>query len=123
MIEADLADMDFSELTPFSTMDADMEIDDINDQQPLKQEATLPLHHIEFFLGASKIFGKGETYLDLFNKDKYKEAQKKNLFYPFASRPEWELASFLFKSDLSRVAIDQFLKLQLVCITLQSVDL
>jgi len=37
------------------------------------------------------------------------------LFYPFASQPEWELASFLLKSDLSRVAIDQFLKLQLVC--------
>jgi len=73
LLEAD-SDMDFSQLTHFSPMDADMVIDNINDQQPPKQEVTLSLYHTEFFLGASKVFGKGETYLDLFNKDKYEDA-------------------------------------------------
>lgn len=122
LLEAD-SDMDFPEPTHFSPMDADMVIDNVGDRQSPKQEATLPLYHTEFFLGASKVFGKGETYLDHFNKDKHEDARKKNLFYPFASQPEWELASFLLKSDLSRVAIDQFLKLQLVCVTFQSMDL
>jgi len=30
----------------------------------------LPSFHAEFFLGASKVFVKGETYLDLCNEDK-----------------------------------------------------
>jgi len=37
-----------------------------------------------------------------------------NLYYPFVSQPEWELASFLLKSGLSMVATDKFLKLQIV---------
>jgi len=37
-----------------------------------------------------------------------------NLYYPFASWPEWELASFLLKSGLSMVVMDEFLKLQIV---------
>ena len=60
--------------------------------------------------------------MDLFNKDEYADARQTNLYYPFASQLEWELASFLLKSDLSRVAIDQFLKLQLVSI-MQSFEL
>lgn len=97
-------DMDSPPLKPSSTPEVDMEIDD----QPL------PSFHAEFFQGSSEVYGKGETYLDLFDKDEYAYARQTNLFYPFASRQEWELASFLLKSDLSRVAIDQFLNLQLV---------
>jgi len=92
-----------------------MEIVDNIDQPPQpQQEAVLPSFHTEFFLGSSKVFGNGETFLDLFNEDEYADARQPNLYYPFASQPEWELASFLLKSDMSRVAIDEFLKLQLV---------
>jgi hypothetical protein len=59
--------------------------------------------------------------LDIFDEDEYADARQTNLYYPFASQPEWELASFLLKSDLSRVAIDQFLKLQIVSI-MQSIE-
>jgi hypothetical protein len=68
-------------------------------------------------LGASKVFGKGDTYMDLFNKDDHAATWERNLYYPFASHLEWELASFLLKLDLSRGMIDEFLKLQLVNIT------
>jgi hypothetical protein len=52
--------------------------------------------------------------MDLFDDDEYAENREMNLYYPFASQPEWELASFLLKSGLSMVAIDEFLKLQMV---------
>jgi hypothetical protein len=113
-------DMDSPPPTPSSLP---MEIVNDIDQPPqLEQEAVLPSFHTELFLGSSKVFGNGETYLDLFNEDEYADARQTNLYYPFASKPEWELASFLLKSDLSRVAIDQFLKLQLVS-TMQSIEL
>ena len=53
--------------------------------------------------------------MDLFHEDKYADMRQVNPYYPFASQAEWELASFLLKSGLSRVAVDQFLKLQFVC--------
>jgi hypothetical protein len=115
-------DMDSPPPMPSSLPEVDMEID--NNYQPPQpeQEAVLPSFHTEFFPGSAKVFGNGETYLDLFDEDQYAEARQTNLYYPFASQPEWELASFLLKSDLSRVAIDQFLKLQLVS-TKQSIEL
>jgi hypothetical protein len=110
-------DMDSPPPSPSSLPEVDMEIDDNINQPPPsqpEQEAALPSFHTEFFLGSSKVFGNGQTCLDLFDEDEYADARQTNLYYPFASRPEWELASFLLKSDLSREAIDQFLKLQLV---------
>jgi len=93
-------------------MDSEI-VDDINQPPQPEREAVLPSFRTEFF-GSSKVFGNGETYLDLFDKDEYADTRQTNLYYPFASQPEWEVASFLLKSDLSRVAIDQFLKLQFV---------
>jgi hypothetical protein len=111
-------DMDSPPLTPSAFPDVDGEIVDNTNQPPQpEQEVVLPSFHTDFFQGSSKVFGNGETCLDLFDEDEYAEARQTNLYYPFASQPEWELASFLLKSDLSRVAIDQFLKLQLVSTT------
>ena len=116
------ADMESPPPTPSLLPEVDMEIVDNIDDQPPQQQAVLPSFHTESFLESSKIFGNGETYLDLFDEDEYADARQTNLYYPFASQPEWELASFLLKSDLSRVAIDQFLKLQFVHI-MQSIEL
>ena len=93
-------------LTPPLGADFDIDIDD-NHQVPLP-------FFTDFFHGSSNIFGKGETYMDLYNEDAYADKRRANLHYPFACQPEWEVASFLLKSDLSRGAIDEFLKLQLV---------
>ena len=100
-------------LTPPLPADLDMAIDDIDDNYRQPQEAALPFF-TEFFNGSSKVFGKGETYMDLYDEDEYADKRQANLHYPFACQPEWEVASFLLESDLSREAIDKFLKLQLV---------
>ena len=52
--------------------------------------------------------------MDLFGEDEYAERRKTIPYYPFASQPEWEMASYLLKSGLSMAAMDEFLKLQLV---------
>jgi hypothetical protein len=101
------------DMAPLRIPEAGMETDGIDDRLS-EQEAVLPSNYSEFFPGASEVFGKEKTYMDLFDEDEYANARQTNLYYPFASQPEWELASFLLKSGLSRVAIDQFLKLQLV---------
>ena len=87
-----------------------IDMDDAND--PSKQDATILYR--ELFPGASETFGRGKTFMDLFDDDENAGNRETNLYYPFASQPEWELASFLLKSGLSMVAMDEFLKLQLV---------
>ena len=62
----------------------------------------------------------GKTFMDLFDEDLYAEYRAANLYYPFASQEEWQLASFLLKSGLSMSAIDEFLKLDLVCVSAAS---
>ncbi|KAG0697850.1 hypothetical protein DFH29DRAFT_1003402 [Suillus ampliporus] len=42
------------------------------------------------------------------------EYRKDNLFYPFASKEEWEVADYLLCSSLSMAAIDEFLKLRML---------
>ncbi|KAG0705982.1 hypothetical protein DFH29DRAFT_872715 [Suillus ampliporus] len=42
------------------------------------------------------------------------EEKKDNLFYPFASKEEWEVADYLLHSFLSMAAIDEFLKLRMI---------
>src|SRR6266567_2710686 len=63
---------------------------------------------------ASTVYGKGSTFMDIFDKDSHASKRMKQLYYPFASKDEWELASFLLRSNLSMASIDKFLKLNLV---------
>ena len=59
-----------------------------------------------------------------FDEDRFAElCNSDNLYYPFADRPEWEMAEFLLTSSLSMTAIDHFLSLLLVdCASLQMLD-
>jgi hypothetical protein len=63
---------------------------------------------------SGSVYGRGETFMDQCDKDKFTERRTGNIYYPFASRGEWELASFLLRSRLSMAAMDSFLKLELV---------
>ncbi|KAG1868721.1 hypothetical protein C8R48DRAFT_598563 [Suillus tomentosus] len=56
----------------------------------------------------------GSIFLDLFDADEYAECRVDNLYYPFASKEEWEVADYLLHSSLSMAAIDEFLKLSMV---------
>ena len=69
---------------------------------------------IEAFEGASKTYGKGTSFMAHFDYDRFANERIANLYYPFASREEWEFASFLLCSSLSMHDIDAFLSLDLV---------
>lgn len=66
------------------------------------------------FSGAAKIYGRAKTFMDKFNNDRYSGFRTTNLYYPFAGKDEWELASFLLSSGLSMRKIDDFLRLKMV---------
>ena len=68
----------------------------------------------EFYPGASKIFGSGPTFIDNFDNDQFSKERQVHSHYPFASKDEWHMASFLLRSGLSMAAMDQFFKLELV---------
>jgi hypothetical protein len=69
---------------------------------------------VEEYEGAAKEYGTGTTFMDEFDRDQYSGERIKNLYYPFASRNEWEFAAFLLRSDLSMASIDSLLSLNLV---------
>ena len=56
----------------------------------------------------------GTMLVDQFANDPHATHWKKNLYYPFASRADWQLALWLLHSHLSMAAIDKFLFLELV---------
>ena len=74
----------------------------------------LEKYHTEVYPGAAQMYGKGSTFMNEFNDNEHAAMREDNLYYPWASRPEWELASFLLCSSLSMATIDQFLSLGLV---------
>ena len=61
------------------------------------------------------VFGPGLGFIDMFNADHHAEKRRDNLYYPFSSKEEWGLASWLSRSGPSMRAIDDFLALPMVC--------
>ena len=60
------------------------------------------------------ILGSGAGFMDDFNDDRYAEKRRENLYFPFSSKAEWGLASWLLCSGLSMRAINDFLALPIV---------
>ena len=73
---------------------------------------------IELYPGASANYGGGHTFMDTFDADRFSSERQDNLFYPFASKAEWEFASWLANSGLSMTAIDKCLSLDIVSFSL-----
>ncbi|KJA12854.1 hypothetical protein HYPSUDRAFT_152210 [Hypholoma sublateritium FD-334 SS-4] len=71
-------------------------------------------YHILEYPGSAKVFGPGINFMDKFDQDQYASERREHLYYPFASRDEWEFASYLLRSSLSMAAIDKLLKLELI---------
>jgi hypothetical protein len=71
---------------------------------------------IEEYEGSADEYGTGTTFMEEFDRDQYAGERVENLYYPFASRDEWELAAFLLRSDLSMASIDSLLSLNLVSV-------
>ncbi|KAG1765881.1 hypothetical protein EV702DRAFT_1204407 [Suillus placidus] len=56
----------------------------------------------------------GYTFLGLFDSDENSIYRKTNLYYPFSSRRDWQLAAWLLHSGLSMGKIDSFLSLEMI---------
>ncbi|KAI6013412.1 hypothetical protein PISMIDRAFT_105361, partial [Pisolithus microcarpus 441] len=50
----------------------------------------------------------GTTFMDWFFNDQYVTLWWQNLYYPFASVGDWQLALWLLHSQLSMATIDDF---------------
>jgi hypothetical protein len=70
--------------------------------------------HREEFADVAPAWEAGETFMGKFDLDDFADQRKENLYYPFASKEDWELAAFLLRSGMSMALIDDFLKLQIV---------
>lgn len=68
----------------------------------------------DHFPGAARSFDGGRTFLDKFDTDEFNSHRASNMYYPFAYRGDWEMASWLLRSKLSMNAIDSLLSLDLV---------
>ena len=60
------------------------------------------------------VLGSGPGFMDRFNNDSNAEKRGGNIYYPFSSKAEWSLASWLSCSGLSMRAVDDFLALPMV---------
>ncbi|KAG2084572.1 uncharacterized protein F5147DRAFT_782430 [Suillus discolor] len=66
------------------------------------------------YAGMAKTWGRGTTFIKLFESDTYTEERASNPYFPFTGKQDWEMAAFLLQSDLSMADIDEFLKLEFV---------
>lgn len=74
---------------------------------------------VEQFPGAASIFlRQPNSFLERFDRDRFSQERRSNLYYPFASRADWEMGLWLTRSGLSMAAIDSLLSLELVSLYL-----
>ncbi|KAI5982093.1 hypothetical protein EDD15DRAFT_2403257 [Pisolithus albus] len=79
-----------------------------------EHQGCTPVPIIDSHPNMPSIYPGGTTFMDRFFDDQYVTLRRQNLYYPFASAGDWQLASWLLRSRLSMAAIDDFLSLQLV---------
>ena len=75
----------------------------------IQDDSEIPRH--ETFPLSGHVIGKGQGFMNNFHADKFAEHRAQNIYYPFASRDEWELGAFLSQADISMKATDEFLSL------------
>ncbi|KAI6018441.1 hypothetical protein BKA83DRAFT_123305 [Pisolithus microcarpus] len=72
-------------------------------------------HQIQPFSSAGVVFNTSKMFLKHFEMDPFSSFRCTNLYYPFASLNDWEMANFLLQSKMSMAKIDEFLSLSSVC--------
>ncbi|KAG2144334.1 hypothetical protein DEU56DRAFT_910688 [Suillus clintonianus] len=76
----------------------------------------MPTHNsevIDSYPDCAQSYGKGYTFLNLFNSDNNSKHRATNPYYPFSGRKDWEVGSWLLRSGLSMGKIDNFLSLEM----------
>ncbi|KAG6374246.1 hypothetical protein JVT61DRAFT_4259 [Boletus reticuloceps] len=69
---------------------------------------------VQFFRNARRVYNVGQTFLDRFAMDAYSSHHRSNIYYPFATHDDWQMANYLLQSHLSMAKIDEYLKLNLI---------
>lgn len=69
---------------------------------------------VEEFPGAGETYGRGKTFMQTFDEDEHNAERTTNIYFPFSSGDEWQLASFLMRSGMTTTLVNEFLKLNLV---------
>ena len=88
-----------------------------NDETMLDSDAIDDLdiaHYEDIHPNVPQVFGSGAGFIDVFKSDHNAEKRRDNIYYPFSSKGEWGLASWLSRSGLSMRATDDFLSLPIV---------
>jgi hypothetical protein len=118
--DQDGADMDFAhdDYPTESGNDIEMALDGQGPSSSNIQQS----QYREDFTGAARVYGTGKTFMGKFDSDGFAEQRKENLYYPFASKVDWEMAAFLLRSRMSMAMIDDFLKLELVSTPLHNLN-
>lgn len=82
------------------------------DDEPMG-DLNMPSHE-DIHPNTPRVFGSGPGFVDVFNSDRHAGKRSINIYYPFSSKEEWGLASWLSQSGLSMRAVDDFLALPIV---------
>ena len=70
--------------------------------------------YVKTYEGCAEAFPGGEMFMDQFRRDQYAEQHREHIYFLWASRQEWDFASWLLRSRLSMAAIDRLLLLEIV---------
>ena len=80
-------------------------------------------HYEDVHPNTPLFFGSSPTFMDRLDADPLASQRRENLYFPFSSKQEWGLASWLLCSGLSMRAIDDFLALPIVSFQALIIDL
>ncbi|KAJ7114401.1 hypothetical protein C8R44DRAFT_832941 [Mycena epipterygia] len=99
-----------------ATEDEDMPMEelDVEDTYVDGPSEDMPKSWREEYPDAGLILEEGPSFMQTFHQDKYADQRADNLYYPFATSEEWQLASFLSRSSLSIAETDELLRLELI---------
>lgn len=109
--------------------ESDTPMEDSNDEDIYMEgpsSENVPKSFRKEYPGAARIVDpgskQGQSFMYKFLQDEYAHLRTENLYYPFATSEEWQLASFLSRSPLSVAQTNEFLRLDLVRIFFISIN-
>lgn len=99
-------DFDFNNLPPMEFTEEEL--------HPRAEPRTLENHSVKHPT-AGAAFGPSLTVLeDIRLNDKHAKERKNNIYYPFASKVDWEVGSWLSRLNVSMELVDEFFRLDFV---------
>jgi hypothetical protein len=87
---------------------------DVDTDVPQVRTTVIDSDKPQEFQGVAKPQGKGQSFSEWVDADQFADERINNIYYPFASKSEWQMASFLLRSGMTMKDIDDFLALDMV---------